>query len=104
MVNSPSQKSPDVLVVFYKIRKQLINITFPLTVHPSAHNPIRNLHIQTLHTEAFKYHFYVRTVRLWNIFPSKIATATSKDTLKLQATAWITPMEWGRVNATWIVI
>ena len=81
-----------------KIRNQLINIAFPNTVQLSPHNPNRYIHIQTLHSEAFKYHFYVRTVRLWNL-PSEIA-ATSKDPFKLQATAWITPMD----NAAWTLI
>ena len=52
----------------------------------------------------FTYHFYVRTVKLWNLLPSDIATATSKDNLKLQATAWITPMEWARIKVTWKLI
>ena len=90
------------LVVFYKIINQLINIAFPHTVQNYPHNLNRYLHIHALHSNAFKYHFYVRTVRWWNLLPSEIAAATSKDTFKLQATAWIT--EWARVNTTWTLI
>jgi hypothetical protein len=92
------------LVVFYKIRNQHINIAFPTTVQPSPHHPNRYLHIQALHSEAFKYHFFVRTVRLWNLLPSDLLTATSIDSFKLQATAAITPLQWARIDNTWIPI
>ena len=99
MVNCPAQKSPLWPSCVLQDKKPAHQqIAFPHTVQPSPHNLNRYLHIQTVHSEAFKYHFYVRTVRLWNLLPSKIATATSKDTFKLQSTAWITPMEWARVN------
>lgn len=92
------------LTVFYKIRNQLININFPPAVQPSPRHMNRYLHIQTLHSEAYKYHFYVRTIRLWNLLPAEIASITSIDSFKLQAASWIQPMEWARVNNTWTLI
>ena len=58
------------LALFYKIQHNLVNITFPVTVKPSPRHNNRYIHIQALHSDAYKYHFYVRTVRLWNLLLS----------------------------------
>ena len=42
------------LVTFYKIRANYINIRFPETVRQSPHQADRYLHIQSLHSDAYK--------------------------------------------------
>ena len=92
------------LNLFFKIRNNLVNINFPQTVQPSPLHPDRYLHIQSLHSEAYKYHFYNRTIRVWNLLPSDVIAINSIDAFKLQTTLWITPLQWQSVNNTWTLI
>ena len=71
------------LSMFFKIRNDLVNIKFPPTVQLSPLHPNRYLHIQSLHSEAYKYHFYNRTIRLWNLLPPDAISATTLDSSKL---------------------
>ena len=89
------------LALFYKIQNNLINIKFPAIVQPSQRHGHRFIHIQSLHAEPFKYHFFVRTIRIWNLLPVEIATASTIDSFKQQSTSWIQPMQWTRINNTW---
>ena len=89
------------LSLFYKIRTGQLNISFPPYVTPSPVHPDRYTHIQALHSEAFKYHFYVRTVRLWNILPSGIRDSPTVDCFKSKVGTWIAPLAWVRTQSTW---
>ena len=92
------------LSTFYKIQHGLINISFPTSVQPSPLHEHKFLHRQALHSEAFKYHYFTRTIRLWNLLPIRIASSPTLDLLKAQATTWITPLSWARINNTWTLI
>ena len=89
------------LFIFFKIRNALINIPFPAVTQASPNHSLRYLHVQALHSEAFRYHFFIRTIRIWNLLPPKIAGSTNPESFKSQAQQWITPMEWTRTNGTW---
>ena len=92
------------LNMFYKIRNNLININFPPYILPSPHNPMRYLHNQCLHSESYKYHFFNRTIRLWNILPIVIIDAPTVVSFKSQSTTWIAPRQWQKVNSTWTLL
>ena len=70
------------LVTFYKIRANCINIRFPETVRKSPHQADRCLHIQSLHSDAYRYHFFTRTVRMWNLIPVQAITTDSVNTFR----------------------
>ena len=89
------------LALFFKIKHNLVNISFPATVLPSPRDPLRYQHIQALHSEAYKYHFFNRTIRIWNILPASIVAIENLDLFKTQTIAWITPLAWRKVNETW---
>ena len=59
------------LALFYKIRSNMININFPPIVQPSSRQPNRYLHVQALHSDAYKYNFFNSTIRTWNIIPNQ---------------------------------
>ena len=92
------------LSTFFKIRNDLINIQFPSTVQVSPRHDNRYLHIQSQHSEAYKYHFFTRTIRIWNILPNSIVTASTLNSFKSQTVKWITPLSWQKVNSTWALI
>ena len=89
------------LSLFYKIRSNLVNINFPPTVQVSPRHPDRYLHIQALHSEAYRYHFYNRSIRYWNILPINITQVTTLEAFKTQCQSWITPLAWERRNGIW---
>lgn len=92
------------LSIFYKILHNNINISFPPTVKPSPHHINQFLHIQSLHSDAHKYSFYSRTIRIWNLLPSTVTNSTTIDTFKNQSAQWISPLMWKKVNNTWTLI
>ena len=49
----------------------MININFPPIVQPSSRQPNRYLHVQALHSDAYKYNFFNSTIRTWNIIPNQ---------------------------------
>ena len=89
------------LVTFYKIRANYINVRFTETVRQSPHQADRYLHIQSLHSDAYKYHFFTRTVRMWNSIPVQAITTDSVNTFRTLTANWITPLSWSKVNNTW---
>ena len=89
------------LVTFYKIRANYINIIFPETVRQSPHQEDIYLHIQSLHSDAYKYHCCTRTVCMWNLIPVQTITTDSVNTLLTLTAHWITPLSWSKVNYTW---
>ena len=52
------------LALFYKIRSNMININFPPIVQPSSRQPNRYLHVQALHSDAYKYNFLIAQFEL----------------------------------------
>ena len=89
------------LVTFYKIRANYINIRFTETVRQSPHQADRYLHIQSLHSDAHKYHFFTRTERMWNLIPVQAITTDSVNTFRTLTSNCITPISWSKVNNTW---
>ena len=89
------------LVTFYKIRGKHSNISSPVKVKKSPRQVDKYLHIQALHSEAYKYHFFNRTVRTWNIIPTQAMTTNNINTFKKLITNWITPLYWSKINNTW---
>ena len=59
--------------------------------------------IKISHSDAYKYSFYCRTVRLWNALPSNVIDSSSQDTFKSGVVTWITPLSWGKVQNNWLV-
>ena len=80
------------LVTFYKIRANYINISFPETVRQSPHQADRYLHIQYSHSDAYNYHFFTRTVRMWNLIPVQAITTDSVNTFRTLTANWMTPI------------
>ena len=97
----PGKPTKAPLVTFYKIRANYINIRFPDTVRQSPHHADRYLHIQSLHSDAYKYHFFTRTVRMWNLIPVQALTTDSVNTFRTLTSHWITPLSWSKINNTW---
>ena len=89
------------LVTFYKIRGKHSNISSPVKVKKSPRKVDKYLHIQALHSEAHKYHFFNRTVRTWNIIPTQAMTTSNINTFKKLIKNWITPLYWSKINNTW---
>ena len=92
------------LSLFFKIKHNLINISFPPTVQPSPRNSLKYQHIQALYSDAFKYHFFTRTVRIWNLLPAEIVSIGSLETFKTQTVPWISPLAWQKSRNTWTLV
>jgi len=90
------------LTIFQKIRQNHININFPQIVNPSPIHPNRYLHVQVNHSEAFKYSYFVRTIRLWNTIPLKLCPNNiSNPFFKNNISLWITDYHWSKTSGTW---
>ena len=89
------------LVVFYKIRNNKVIISFPSSVTLSTRHAKRYNRIKILHSDAFKYSFYCRTIRLWNDLPVNVLESDSLDVFKTRVVNWITPLHWVKVANTW---
>ena len=90
------------LNLFFKIRTQLVNIKFPTTVQLNPRKADKYQKIQANHSDAFKYSFFCRTVRLWNQLPlqASVSPAPSLDVYKDLTAAWIAPLTWHRPQTT----
>ena len=71
------------LCMFYKLRNNLANIASPPILVSSVKHNCHN-HIQSLHYDAFRYKFFARGVRLWNIIPYHLTTKPSLESFRLQ--------------------
>ena len=89
------------LALFYKIRSNMININFPPIVQPSSRQPNRYLHIQALHSDAYKYNFFNSTIRTWNIIPNQALSSANITHFKTVTRNRITPLSWSKTNSTW---
>ena len=92
------------LMIFYKVKRNLINIPLPETLRSSPIHPGRFLHLQTLNSDAFRFSFFPRTVRLWNLLPTSAVSAPTVDTFKARSTKFLYAKGWARVNNIWTLI
>ena len=67
--------------MFYKIRHNLVNISFPADVKENPRqtrsNPYKYRQLQS-NELTFTYSFFPRTVRTWNSLPASVASARQK--------------------------
>ena len=76
--------------MFNKLRN---NLAIPPILVPSVKHNCHYNHIQSLHSDTFRYQFFVRGVRLWNIIPYHLATKPSLESFCTAAFQWITPLQ-----------
>ena len=88
------------LVMLYKIRNKIVNIQFPPTVQQHHRDASRYQSIQANHSEAYKYGFYCRSIRLWNQLPVGVRGSPSIESFKSGTVAWMTPLAWSRAPST----
>ncbi|XP_071491882.1 uncharacterized protein [Diadema antillarum] len=65
--------------MFFKIRQQLVNISFPAFIAPAPHIS-RNDHslkltVPVATIDSYKFSFYPRAIRIWNCLPHQAVTA-----------------------------
>ena len=94
------------LCMFYKIRNNFVNIPFPPIITPSIRHANCYNHVQALHSEAFKYQFFVRSARLWNTIPHVIKIKPSVSSFSAATSNWILSLRWIRDPSTntWVLI
>ena len=92
------------LALFFKIKHSIVNIPFPPTVLVSPRAPASYINIQATHSDAYKYSYFPRTVRLWNQLPTNIQQMTSLQSFKTSTSSWITTLGWVKVNNTWALM
>ena len=90
--------------LMYKIINRQVNVQLPSVCCFSHIHPGRFIHAQTLHSEAFKYSYFVRTVRFWNRLPLSLCNTTSFETFKSQASHFISSKSIARINNTWAIV
>ena len=61
---------------------------------PSVKHHCHYNHIQSLHSNVFRYQFFVRGVRLWNIISYHLATKPYLESFHTAAFQWISPLQW----------
>ena len=82
------------LCMFYELRNNFANLAIPPILVPSVKHNCHYNHIQSLHSDAFRYQFFARGVRLWNIIPYHLATRPSIESFRSAAFQWISPLQW----------
>ena len=82
------------LFMFYELKSNLANIAIPHILLPSMKHDCHYNHIQSLHSDAFRYKFFARGVRLWNIIPYHLATKPSLESFCTAAFQLISPLQW----------
>jgi len=92
------------LSMFYKIKNNLVNISFPSTVQLSYRSDVRYNRVKILHSDAYKYSFYCSTIRIWNMLPMEILDAGSIEIFKAKSVIWMTPLHWEKVCNTWTLV
>ena len=60
-------------------------------VQPSSRQLNRYLHVQALHSDAYKYNFF-STIRTWNIIPNQALSSANVTHFKTVTPNWITPL------------
>ena len=79
------------MCIFYKLRN---NLAIPPILVPSVKHNCHYNHNQSLHSDSFKYQFYARGVRLWNIIPYHLTTKPSLGSFRTATFQWISPLQW----------
>ena len=79
------------LCIFHKLRN---NLAIPPILVPSVKHSCHYNHIQSLHSDAFRYQFFARGVRLWNIIPYHLTTKPSLESFRTATFQWISPLQW----------
>ena len=69
------------LCMLHKLRNNLANVAIPPTLVPSVKHNGHN-HIQSLYSDAFKYQFFARGVRIWNIILCHLTTKPSLESFR----------------------
>ena len=80
------------LCMFYKLRNNLANIAIHPILVPSVKHNCHYNHIQSLYSDAFKYQFFARGVRPWNIIPYHLTTKPSLESYRTATYQWISPL------------
>ena len=81
--------------LMYRIINRQVNIQLPSHLYTL-------IHTQVLHSDAFKYSYFVRTPRIWNRLPPNFCNITSFQTFKKQSTHFITSKQIVK-NNTWTI-
>ena len=91
------------IILFFKIKHSLVNVSLPIIVQSSALHANKFRHIQALHSDAYKYSFFVRSVPYWNLVPASILASGAQgvNNLRPNLTTWIEPLQWSKVQNTW---
>ena len=92
------------LSLFFKIRNGLVNIPFTSSVQASLRSPNTYIYIQASHSEAYKYSYFCRTIRLWNQLPIEVRQISSLNSFKDKVFTWMTPLSWVKSNNTWTLM
>ena len=79
------------LCMFYKLRNNPANIAIPPILVPSVKHNCHYNHIQSLHSDAFKYNFFASGVTLMNIIPYRLPTKPSLESFSTAAFQLISP-------------
>ena len=82
------------LYMFYVLRNNLASIAIPPILVPYVKNNSHYNHIQSIHSDAFIYHFFSGGVTLWNIIPCHLATKPSLESFCTAAFQLISPLQW----------
>ena len=88
------------LCMFYKLRNNPSNIAIPPILVPSVKHNCHHNHIQSLNSDAFRYQFFSRGVRLWNIIDNHLATKPSLKSFCTAAFQWISLLQWHKHPGT----
>ena len=88
------------MCMFYKLINNLAKIAIPPILVPSVKHNCHHNHIQSLHFDAFKYHFFARGVRLWNITPYHLTTKPSHESFCTATFQWIRSLQWHKHPGT----
>ena len=89
--------------LLHKIINNNVNIELPPVIRNSPTHPTRFLHVQALHSEAFKNSFFVRTIKIWNKIPPSIHNIKATPTFKLQSNNFIFSRKLVKINQTWTI-
>ena len=79
------------LCMFYIKNK---NIVIPPMLVPSVKHNCHYNHSQSLHSDAFKYKFFARGVRLWNIISYHLTTKPSLESFCSAIFQWFSSLQW----------